>query len=68
MPLEARRISSFGAGGGVSKHGRSGRLSDSRSENTMGSGGLYGFISSRCAEVTDCGPSSEVRKGRAQDT
>lgn len=31
----------------MSKHGRSVTLSDSMSENTIGSGGLYGFVSVR---------------------
>lgn len=43
-PPDARRRSSFDAHGVVSKHGRSVVLSESSSENMMGSGGLYGFL------------------------
>jgi hypothetical protein len=37
--------SSFAADVAVSKHGRSVEFSSSRSENSMGSGGLYGLLS-----------------------
>ena len=50
-PPDASRRSSFGAGGAVSKHGRSVTFSESsRSEKTIGLGGLYGLISFRRAE------------------
>ena len=46
-PPEARSRSSFDAEGAVSNCGRSVTLSDSMSENMIGSGGLYGFVSTR---------------------
>jgi len=44
-PPEASNRSSLGAEVAVSKQGLSVTFSDSKSENTIGSGGLYGFVS-----------------------
>jgi len=46
-PPELNWRSCFGAERVVSKSGRSVVLSDSKSENAIGSGGVYGFKSGR---------------------